>query len=242
MGRLPDFEGFEVDRSTIKVTRAGDGLSPSLKVEPRALHQGEDVTLVLRCHVHKVIHEPGRDEDGPLVRVHVLATDEAFLADPGEVHALVSRERSRIKRLEDEAAAREPLPGIDDEPAANGAGGEPNIFGGSFDERDPIDDGQADGDLVHGHTGLPFKPDEQKPARRPRKGSLAAGLELVASLTDPSELFALMDEEERGKNRKAVMDAAAARIAELAAEQETAEVRDLVAEAEAGDPSDYGAH
>lgn len=200
MGRLPDFEGFEVDRSTIKVTRAGDGLSPSLKVEPRALHQGEDVTLVLRCHVHKVIHESGREEDGPLTRVHVLATDEAFLADPGEVQALVSRERSRIKRLADEAAAREPLPGIDDEPETNGAGGEQNIFGGSFDERGPLDDGQAD----------------EKPARKPRKGSLAAGLELVASLTDPSELFALMDEEERGKNRKAVMDAAVARLAELA--------------------------
>ncbi len=218
MGRLPDFEGYEVDRSTIKVTRAGDGLSPSLKVEPRALHQAEDVTLVLRCHVHKVIHEPGREEDGPLTRVHVLATDEAFLVEPGEVEHLIGRERRRITRLQDEAAARAPLPGIDnDDPPPIEDVTEPNIFGGTFDERGPIDDdGQADEQLVHGHTGLPFSPPDEKPARRPRKGSLAAGLELIASITDPSELFALMDEEERGKNRKAVMDAAAARIKELA--------------------------
>jgi hypothetical protein len=225
--RLPSFEGLPVVRSAVRITRAGDGLSEALKLDPRALHRGEEVFFVLKGTVDQVNFRPvSQEEDGLLIRVHTVRASEIALVDPGQVEHFLASERLRIKRLQDEAASREPLPGIDDEPETNGAG-EPNIFGGTFDERGPLEDDQADGD---------------KPTRKPRKGSLAAGLELIATITDPSELFALMDEEERGKNRRAVMDAAAARIAELAAEQEAAEVRDLVAEAEAGDASDYGAH
>ena len=222
--RLPSFEGLPVVRSAVRITRAGDGLSEALKLDPRALHRGEEVFFVLKGTVDQVNFRPvSQEEDGLLIRVHTVRASEIALVDPGQVEHFLASERLRIKRLQDEAASREPLPGIDDEPEDDH--GEPNIFGGTFDERGPLEDGQADG---------------EKPARKPRKGSLAAGLELIATITDPAELFALMDEEERGKNRKAVMDAAAARIAELSAE--VSEVRDLVAEAEAGDPSDYGAH
>lgn len=188
--RLPSFEGLPVVRSAVRITRAGDGLSEALKLDPRALHRGEEVFFVLKGTVDQVNFRPvSQEEDGLLIRVHTVRASEIALVDAGQVEHFLQSERLRIKRLQDEAAAREPLPGIDDEPA-----GEPNIFGGVSNGAD----GQA-----------------EKAARRPRKGSEAAQLELIASITDPSELFALMDEEERSKGRKAVLDAAAARIAEL---------------------------
>lgn len=243
--RLPSFENNPVAKATVRITKAGDGLSESMKLDPQPLHYGEEVFFVLRGRVRQINHRPLSTDDGDfMVRQHTVEAEEIVLVAPDQVEEFFVSERTRLKRLQDQAEARAPLPGIDNDepPPVEDVVGEPNIFGGTFDERGPIEDGQADEQLVHGHTGLPFTPSDEKPARRPRKGSLAAGLELIASITDASELFALMDEEERGKNRKAVMDAAAARIAELAAEQEAAEVQDLVAEAEAGDASDYGAH
>ena len=39
---LPEFEGRAVVRSAVKITRAGDGLSEALKLEPTALHHGDE--------------------------------------------------------------------------------------------------------------------------------------------------------------------------------------------------------
>lgn len=224
--RLPSFENHPVAKATVRITKAGDGLSESMKLDPQPLHYGEEVFFVLRGRVRQINHRPLNTDDGDfMVRQHTVEAEEIVLVAPDQVEEFFVSERTRLKRLADQAEARAPLPGIDnDHPPPIEDVPEPNIFGGTFDERGPVDDdGQADEQLVHGHTGLPFTPPNEKPARRPRKGSLAAGLELIASITDPSELFALMGEEEAGKGRKAVLDAAAARIAELS-EAERAQV------------------
>lgn len=205
--RLPSFENNPVAKATVRITKAGDGLSESMKLDPQPLHYGEEVFFVLRGRVRQINHRPLSTDDGDfMVRQHTVEAEEIVLVAPDQVEQFFVSERTRLKRLQDQAEARAPLPGIDNDkpPPIEDVTGESNIFGGTFDERGPIDDDQADG----------------KPARRPRKGSEAAQLELIATITDPSELFALMDEEERVKGRKTVLDAAAARIGALAAAPE----------------------
>ncbi|MDQ1429196.1 MAG: hypothetical protein QOK39_2672 [Acidimicrobiaceae bacterium] len=59
---LPDFDGFEVRRSAVRITKAGDGLSEALKVQPRALHYGDEVFYILRGKVAQVNHKGDPDE------------------------------------------------------------------------------------------------------------------------------------------------------------------------------------
>lgn len=202
--RLPSFENNPVAKATVRITKAGDGLSESMKLDPQPLHYGEEVFFVLRGRVRQINHRPLSTDDGDfMVRQHTVEAEEIVLVAPDQVEQFFVSERTRLKRLQDQAEARAPLPGIDNDeaPPIEDVAGKSNIFGGTFDERGPIDDGQA-----------------QKPARRPRKGSEAAQLELIGTLTDPAELFALMTEEENGKGRKAVLDAAADRVTQLAGE------------------------
>lgn len=129
MGRLPEFEGCEVDRSSIKVTKAGDGLSEPLELDPQALAHGEDVYLVIRGRVTQVIHRPTRsDEPEVLTRVHVVEARDIALVAPDEVEGLLEREHARIDRLKAAKEGLTPLPGMDGGPAA--AEGPANIFGG----------------------------------------------------------------------------------------------------------------
>ena len=132
---LPSFEGHPVARATVRITKAGDGLSEAMKLEPEALEHGEEVFFVLKGKVRQINHKPlsGEDEDY-LVRVHTVEASEIVLVAEDQVEQLFVSERARLKRLQDEAAARAPLPGIDE------VEGEPNIFGGTFDERGPLDD------------------------------------------------------------------------------------------------------
>lgn len=44
---IPSFDGKEIARTTIKVTKAGDGLSEALKVDPQAFHLGDIVHAVI---------------------------------------------------------------------------------------------------------------------------------------------------------------------------------------------------
>lgn len=200
--RLPSFEDTPVVRSSVRITKAGDGLSEALKFEPEALHYRQQVYFVLRGEVTQINHRPAtNDEDDDLmVRVHTVEAREIALVTEAAVEHLLESERTRLKRLQDKAESRTPLPGLDgDDPAQveNVGGAEvTNIFGG------------------HPAPG----PDEAAAPRRPRKGSEAAQLEAIAALTDPADLFLLMDDEEKGKNRQAVLDAASARISVLAGE------------------------
>lgn len=107
---LPNFEGRAVVRSAVKITRAGDGLSEALKLEPSALHHGDEVFFVLRGSVTQVNHRPTSREEDDLVRVHTVEAQEIAMVGQAQVDELLAAERDRVKRLKDEEAGREPLP------------------------------------------------------------------------------------------------------------------------------------
>jgi hypothetical protein len=99
---LPDFEGHEVRRSALRITKAGDGLSDALKLE---------VFFVLKGVVTQVNHKPdGKVEDGEvdeLVRLHTVDATEVALVDALEVSDLLVRNRERVDELKRKQEAEE---------------------------------------------------------------------------------------------------------------------------------------
>lgn len=118
---LKRFEGETVATSTVRVTKAGDGLSEALKLEPVAIKRGSEVFLVLRCTVEQVNHKPIRGAEGLLTRQHTLATQEVAMVDGDAVKELLAEEAERVRLLQEAAdgVVRLPL----DEKAGNEAMG-----------------------------------------------------------------------------------------------------------------------
>lgn len=108
---LETFEGRDVLQSTIRITRAGDGLSDALAVEPTEFHLGDTVTVVLECTVTKVHYEELSDT-GTLRRVHTLSAGTSTIVAPEFVREVLTAQREAI----DKARGVQRLP-LDEPPA-----------------------------------------------------------------------------------------------------------------------------
>lgn len=102
---LTPFEGRDVSATTITIPNAGGGLRKALEVDPRELHQGERVTLVLDCEVDKIRFDPVKDDD-TLERLHVLKAVRATFIDTDAVRDALDAQQRRI----DEAEGVQQLP------------------------------------------------------------------------------------------------------------------------------------
>ncbi len=103
MAKLPPFEGHDVRRSTVKITKAGDGLSEALKIDPEAHHLGDEVYFVLRGIVTQVNHIPVSPVDDDLARVHTVTTQEITRVESDDVESFLAEAADRIKRAKEEA-------------------------------------------------------------------------------------------------------------------------------------------
>ena len=96
---LGSFDGREVIKATVAITRAGDGLSAALAVDPQALDLGDKVYVVLECEVGKVSFEPVKDTQH-LARVHTLRTQGATLVDEDLVRKHLDEMQVRIEEAQ----------------------------------------------------------------------------------------------------------------------------------------------
>lgn len=96
---LSSFEGRDVLQTTIRITRAGDGLSQALAVDPQEFHLAETVVVVLECQVARVHHEELNDT-GVLRRVHTLRAGTATIMDEDVVRAALDDQRLAIERAQ----------------------------------------------------------------------------------------------------------------------------------------------
>lgn len=90
---LGEFEGRIVTKTTIKIRKAGDGLSTALKTEPKLLHQGDTVHVVLECVVGPITMDPY--DDGVCARVQDLLTNVATLIDTDVVRDAIEQQREK---------------------------------------------------------------------------------------------------------------------------------------------------
>lgn len=106
------FEGVEVISSSMKITKAGDGLSEALHLAPIAYHHGDEVFVVLKGTIRQVNHRPFDKDDQRLVRQHTLETDAITIVAEDDVQAALNAAAELLADLRDQAAGREPLPGL----------------------------------------------------------------------------------------------------------------------------------
>lgn len=105
MAELPPFEDTPVRLSSIKITKAGDGLSKALEFEPVALHLGDEVFFVLRGVVAQVNHKPKQAESDELVRLHTIDTSAITMVDRGQVEAMLEEAAEKVRAQEEAAEA-----------------------------------------------------------------------------------------------------------------------------------------
>lgn len=104
---MKKFEGKPVKRARIKVTRAGDGLSKAMKVDPVELPSGSTCYVVIEAEVGPITFDP--IEDGKAFeRVQTLRAGVATLVDQDLVAEVL--EAQRIKIEENEGILRFPDP------------------------------------------------------------------------------------------------------------------------------------
>lgn len=116
MPNLTPFEGHEVIGTSLTIKKAGDGLSPALKIEPVEYEHGEHVFVVLKTKVANVQFVPSKDNAEALIRLHTVDTEEATIVEESQVRSLLAAQRKKIEKAE----GIERLPGLDEPDEAAG--------------------------------------------------------------------------------------------------------------------------
>lgn len=123
---LDPFEEKPVNRCAVKITKAGDGLSDALKVDPLELHIGDRVFYVLEGEVGQVLFRRIHPASNELERVHVVITQRITAVDGADVQAYLDDAEQHVKRALAEISDDQIT--MDDEmanrAAANGSAGE----------------------------------------------------------------------------------------------------------------------
>lgn len=110
--QLESFDGRDVRSTAISITNAGDGLSKSMKIDPKELHIGETVFVVLECEVAKLRFVP-IGETSDLTREHILRAGAGTLVDKDLVESVIDEARARILQAEEEAKGLQQIPEVD---------------------------------------------------------------------------------------------------------------------------------
>lgn len=119
MTKLPDFEGHPVIGTTIKVTRAGDGLSKSLAVDPVVLHHGGRHVVMMEVEVVDIQFPRVKDDPNNVIRKAVLEASTALIVDTDLAREMVAAHRAKLARAHDEASGKI---AVSSEAAGNGPG------------------------------------------------------------------------------------------------------------------------
>lgn len=157
---LNRFEGREVVDTTVAITKAGDGLSAALEVEPTELHHKQIVQVVLECEVGAVTFKSATEGEG-LIRVHKLITSRATLITPDHpLHqASLGALNTMTEKLAREGKAKGSMPGQETLPDGGGepvdvphdasslTDGEWEASAGDRGEAMPVGDDELDGEL-----------------------------------------------------------------------------------------------
>lgn len=102
-------EGRKITGTGLIIRKTGDGLNEAMKIEPRVLHHGDHVYVVLECDVVDV-HYPVEDrkspKDGGVQRVHVLDAGTATFIDADVVRDAIEAQADKNQRWRDEQAGR----------------------------------------------------------------------------------------------------------------------------------------
>lgn len=107
---LGTFEERQITKTTIAIRNAGDGLSQAMAIDPKLLHQGDTVFVVMECKVGPVSFDPIKDSETECVRKHVLRAGAATIVDAALVEKAVTEQTARILEAREKEAGIQQLP------------------------------------------------------------------------------------------------------------------------------------
>ena len=91
---LQPFESRDVLQASMRITRAGDGLSTALTIEPVELHIGDTLFVLLECTVGEVSLRPLKDTE-VLVRRHTLIAGVGTVVDGKWAREAVDKQKKK---------------------------------------------------------------------------------------------------------------------------------------------------
>jgi hypothetical protein len=102
--KLSQFEGRDVQRTTVRVTGAGDGLSESLTTAPDEIELEDTRYYVLRGECARVSIET--DKNGVTSRVHTIKTQSISPIDAELAEKVLRENAEEVQRRKDEVAGQ----------------------------------------------------------------------------------------------------------------------------------------
>lgn len=97
---LHQFEGRDVQRATVKITAAGDGLSEALSIAPEEIELDDERSYVLQGKCVRVSIET--DKNGVTSRVHTIRTEGISPIDAQVAARVIAEHREDVARRKDE--------------------------------------------------------------------------------------------------------------------------------------------
>lgn len=111
---LGEYMGKDVSAVSVKIMKAGDGLSKQLEIDPRILIPGERYVVLLEGvagdHTHKLIEKADTWE-----LVQTLNAETVTFVDDKTSESKIRRARDRVKKYDEEKKGTTRLPGTDAE-------------------------------------------------------------------------------------------------------------------------------
>lgn len=107
---LHQFEGRDVLQTPVRITRAGDGLSRALLIDPTEYRIGDQLFVLLEVEVDDVTHKRIPETDA-LMRRHSFAAGIATVVDGKWAKDAITKQR----KANLEAAGVTELPGLADD-------------------------------------------------------------------------------------------------------------------------------
>lgn len=102
--QLHDFEGREVQRATVKITNAGDGLSEALNIDPEEIELDDERFYVLSGTCSRVSIET--DKNGITSRVHTIKTQRISKVDADVAGNMLAAAAEELERAKAEASGQ----------------------------------------------------------------------------------------------------------------------------------------
>jgi hypothetical protein len=109
---LGNYMGRDVSSTSVKITKAGDGLSKQLDIEPKVLVPGETYMVLLEAkagsHTHKVIEKAGTWE-----LIQVLEAQTVTFVDGEDMEKMLRIAADRVQAATEAAKGVQRLDGTD---------------------------------------------------------------------------------------------------------------------------------
>jgi hypothetical protein len=140
---LDSFEDRDVVAASVRIKKAGDGLSAAMHFAPVALHIGDTVFVVLECTVGPVSLRPIKDTN-VLERVHDLIAGNATYVDEDLVRKHLDEQAARLAAAREKALAEKGILRLPFATVGDEDGGDEDETGPDADETGHEDEAPAE--------------------------------------------------------------------------------------------------